>query len=335
MTGLACTRDKAGGCSRAPAKAKWEIRNSLTRMALGAREGPDMTAEGLERFAIFERLRAEELDRIAQRCRIVAVRQGEAIFQAKQDADAVYLVRSGSVELRFRVVYLNGSVEIPLEKVETGELFGWSAVIPPYTYTLTACATKDSELLRIRQADLQECCEDHPRIGYVLMQNIAQIIGKSVRMRSRGINSTKPRTNCDWATRAAFTPFLTASFESNAPMISVMTAISMSVFPSSRPSVSEWPFKMSGPITVSNVPKSATPIPIFSYLVTLSRKKSNPPRMRKSGPAAVMRLPESAVVLSSAAKNRNSEIGAETSPVRNNNHWCEAFLGSVTPVSVR
>ncbi|MBI4478793.1 MAG: Crp/Fnr family transcriptional regulator [Acidobacteria bacterium] len=87
-------------------------------------------------------------------------------------------MRSGRIELRFLVVYFNGLVEIPLEWMGAGGVCGWSAMIPPHSYTLTACATEDSTLLQINQTELEELCETNTRLGYILMKNIARIIGE-------------------------------------------------------------------------------------------------------------------------------------------------------------
>ncbi len=135
-----------------------------------------MIAEKLERFAIFEGLTPEETDMIAQRCQIITVRQGEKVFEAGKDAHSLFLVCSGLIELRFKLMYFNGLVELPFESIGAGKECGWSAMVPPYIYSLTACATEDSELFQIKQTDLQDLCETNARLGYVVMKNIAQIV---------------------------------------------------------------------------------------------------------------------------------------------------------------
>ena len=135
-----------------------------------------MTLEILDRFSILEGLTPEETDAIAQRCEITSVKKGEKVFEADQYAHSLFLVRSGKIELRFNVVYLSGLVRIPLETIGAGGVCGWSAMIPRHSYTLNAFATEDSELLQIRQSDLQDLCEANTRLGYIVMKNIARII---------------------------------------------------------------------------------------------------------------------------------------------------------------
>jgi CRP-like cAMP-binding protein len=134
--------------------------------------------EGLERLAIFKGLTGDQLRTIGERCQVISAKQGETVFRAGEPAEYLLFVRSGRVELRFQVVYAGSPSEYPLDTVAAGEACGWSAMIPPHKYTLTACAVEDSELLRIKQTDLRYCCDADPQLGSVVMGNIARIVGR-------------------------------------------------------------------------------------------------------------------------------------------------------------
>jgi len=134
--------------------------------------------DGLEKFAIFEGLTAEELDAVGQHCEITTAKKGELIFKAGDPAHSLFLVRSGRTEVRFKVVYYAATVEISLDTIGAGEVCGWSAMIPPYSYTLTAYALDDAEFVQIKHTDLLDCCEGNTRLGYIVMKNIARIIGE-------------------------------------------------------------------------------------------------------------------------------------------------------------
>lgn len=134
--------------------------------------------EGLERFAIFDGLASDELAAIAKVCKAVKAKRGERIFHAGERAGSLFLVRAGTIELRFNVVHSNAPVEILLESVEGGQVFGWSAATPPYKYTLSAYAAEDSDLLRVDQADLESLCEVNVHLGYTFMKNTARLVGE-------------------------------------------------------------------------------------------------------------------------------------------------------------
>lgn len=146
-----------------------------------------MLAQESKLFTIFDGLTPEEAHSILERCETVKIKKGERAFEAGEPAEALFLVRSGRIEVRFKVVYLNATMDAPLDYVGAGDAFGWSALIPPHTYTLSAIATEDSELLRIKRSDLQECCERNPRVGYGVMKNIARMLGHRYEIARQGL----------------------------------------------------------------------------------------------------------------------------------------------------
>lgn len=134
--------------------------------------------EALEKFAIFQGLAPEELGAIAKLCKTAKVQKGDQIFQAGEHGRSLFLVCTGKIELRFKVMYSNATSEILLDRKAGGEFFGWSALIPPYKYTLSAYAVEESDLLQIDQADIERSCEANAHLGYKLVRNIARVIGQ-------------------------------------------------------------------------------------------------------------------------------------------------------------
>lgn len=134
--------------------------------------------EGLEAFPVFGGLTPKQREMLAERCEVVTAKEGETLFTVGEPAEHLIFVRSGRVELRFQVEYAGATDELPLDSVGPGGACGWSAVIPPHRYTLTGRVVEDAELLRVRQSDLLESCEADPRLGYVVMKNIAYLVGE-------------------------------------------------------------------------------------------------------------------------------------------------------------
>jgi len=132
----------------------------------------------LDRYPIFTGLTPEELNEIAPHCSVVKIERGSDLFQSGEPATSLFVVRSGRIELRFDVTCYSATTPFTLDVKSPGDVCGRSALMAPYVYTLTAHATEDSELLRIDQAGLLQCCESDPSIGYHVMKNIAGIIGQ-------------------------------------------------------------------------------------------------------------------------------------------------------------
>jgi CRP-like cAMP-binding protein len=59
-----------------------------------------------------------------------------------------------------------------------GEAFGWSAIIEPNIYTLSAFAVTDSQLMQIKKDEFGKLCAENDHLGSVLFKNIAEIIAE-------------------------------------------------------------------------------------------------------------------------------------------------------------
>jgi signal-transduction protein with cAMP-binding, CBS, and nucleotidyltransferase domain len=132
----------------------------------------------LKESRLFKECTTKELEEIADLCKTVTIKNGERIFAAKSFAKYLYIVCQGAVELQFEINYLNASQELTLERKTRGEVFGWSALTKPNVYTLTAVAVQNTDLLSLNERDLEELCVKNEHLGYVLMNNIATIIGE-------------------------------------------------------------------------------------------------------------------------------------------------------------
>ncbi len=98
--------------------------------------------------------------------------QGKWLFQKDQEADKLYLVKKGAVELLIKV---QDTIEIPIAIMRPNNgCVGISALVDPFRYTLSARCTEDSNLVVIKRDDLQALiCKDH-ELGCVMMNNLAQ-----------------------------------------------------------------------------------------------------------------------------------------------------------------
>ena len=98
--------------------------------------------------------------------------KGQWLFHKDQEADKLYLVKKGAVEL---VIKVQDTIEIPIAIMRPNNgCVGISALVDPFRYTLSARCTEDSTLLVIKRQDIQALmCKDH-ELGCVMMNNLAQ-----------------------------------------------------------------------------------------------------------------------------------------------------------------
>jgi len=132
----------------------------------------------LKESRLFNECTNQELQEITKICNKVTFKDGEHIFEATSLAEFLYIVMEGAIELRFIVNYYNASQELTLERKTRGEVFGWSAITMPNVYTLTAVAIQNSDLLRLNERDIRELFTKNEHLGFILMKNIAEIIGE-------------------------------------------------------------------------------------------------------------------------------------------------------------
>jgi CRP-like cAMP-binding protein len=120
---------------------------------------------------LFRGLNDRQLERLKAGARKVAVSAGEVICREGEEAAAVYLLSSGTVEL---VTSINNSIELPVSMLrEPGEMFGSSALIEPHIYSLTAkCASAGTVVMLERNALEEYMAEDH-EAGLAIMRNLA------------------------------------------------------------------------------------------------------------------------------------------------------------------
>ncbi|MFW6052213.1 MAG: cyclic nucleotide-binding domain-containing protein [Myxococcota bacterium] len=101
---------------------------------------------------------------IAERVRVPA----ETVLFAEGDpSDEVYVVAQGRVALSLR---RTGRDETLILTVGSGELLGWSALLPLGRRVATGRTVEPTELLRLHGPDLRALCERDHDVGYAVMK---------------------------------------------------------------------------------------------------------------------------------------------------------------------
>ena len=95
------------------------------------------------------------------------------IFEQGGEAKYLYLILSGSIEIRYKPY---DGPPIVLTRLKAGDVFGWSAVIGGPTYTSGIRSTEPVEAIRIRGIDLKQLCKEHPNTGSTLLDRLARVV---------------------------------------------------------------------------------------------------------------------------------------------------------------
>ena len=149
-----------------------------------------VSASVLKGFGVFKGLDDKELAQIAGLCDEHAFNEGKPIFSEGTRATHLHLCRSGKVDI---VIWVREpwNKDVTVHQAEGGELFGWSALVAPYTYTASAIGVEDGQEIRIKGSELLELFDQNPHIGLVICMNLSTEI-------SSRLTQTRQKLSIEW-----------------------------------------------------------------------------------------------------------------------------------------
>jgi CRP-like cAMP-binding protein len=101
----------------------------------------------------------------------ISMKKGQQIFKEGHAANGVYILRSGAVEL---MMFVEHDFDLPISILrEPGDVFGSSALVPPYQYSLSARCAENSILFCMETAALRKLASEDQDIGCQIMTNLA------------------------------------------------------------------------------------------------------------------------------------------------------------------
>jgi CRP-like cAMP-binding protein len=154
--------------------------------------GKMVTAQVLKGFDLFKGLNDSDLTKITELCHVHTMHEGDQIFAEGTRAKDLHLCRSGKVNI---VIWVREpwNKNVVVHRVEPGEIFGWSAVAAPYTYTASAECVESGEEIRISGYELLAVLDQYPVVGYTIMKNLNADI-------SARLTQTRQRLSVEWLT---------------------------------------------------------------------------------------------------------------------------------------
>ena len=137
-----------------------------------------MDTTALRHAPIFGELHDTEAARLLTVARPQTCHRGECLFLLGDHADRLYVMLSGKVELSFPLSFGGVVRDVPVELKTAGSALGWSALVKPHRFTLSARAAESAELAAFLRQDLLRVFEAEPRIGCVVMRHVAEVVGR-------------------------------------------------------------------------------------------------------------------------------------------------------------
>lgn len=136
-----------------------------------------ISPEALRRFSLFAGLDPAVFKDLAMAGEEIDLPAGAVLFSEGGDADALYLISDGTVELKINMDEA-GTRQFGLQTLVAGDVVGWSALVEPYRYTLSAAANTPVRLVRLDAGALHELMDADLELAYTLMHRLAQALGQ-------------------------------------------------------------------------------------------------------------------------------------------------------------
>ena len=104
--------------------------------------------------------------------------EGEQVFGEHEQAYGICILLEGRIALQLD---LGGNRRLTIGTVDPGEMFAWSGLVPPFTFTSAARALTACEIAVLPSEDLRRTFDDNPPVGYRVMQQVSELV--SLRLR--------------------------------------------------------------------------------------------------------------------------------------------------------
>lgn len=110
------------------------------------------------------------------------VSSGAELFHLGDEADRIYLISRGRLRLTMPMQVRGCEQNVLVEERDPGQTVGWSALIPPYRFTLTATAPLETEVVSFSREALQHHFLAYPEIGCAVFLNLAAVVGQRLQL---------------------------------------------------------------------------------------------------------------------------------------------------------
>ena len=127
-------------------------------------------------------LDAAEAARVLALGKRMTVESGGVLFRLGDCADSLYLIARGRIRLTLPMQVRNREENVLVEEQGTGHTVGWSALTPPYRFTLTATAPLETEVVALDREALNAYFAAHPETGHAVSLNLACVIGQRLQV---------------------------------------------------------------------------------------------------------------------------------------------------------
>ncbi len=131
---------------------------------------------------LFKGLASADADRLLALGKRMLLTSGAELFHLGDAADRIFVVARGRIRLTLPIQVRNREENVLVEECSPGQTVGWSGLIPPYRFTLTASAPLETEVIAFSREGLHRDFAAHPDTAHSFSLNLATVIGQRLQL---------------------------------------------------------------------------------------------------------------------------------------------------------
>jgi CRP-like cAMP-binding protein len=136
----------------------------------------------IDQHELLKGLTRIEMDLVLRPGVRISLPSGSELFPLGAPAEDLFLIERGRIKLTLPMKIRGREEDVLVEERTPGQAVGWSALIPPYRFTLKATAPLETEVIALSREALRELFTAHPAIGHAVSLNLASVIGQRLQL---------------------------------------------------------------------------------------------------------------------------------------------------------
>ncbi len=136
----------------------------------------------LKRCEVFVGLNDEDLQKVADlpSWRRNTYSAGDFIFREGASSKYFYVLEEGEISLLVtsRKEGTKETIQVPVDTVTRGDVFGWSSLVVPHSRNMSALCIKRSTVISVSGNELNELMDSNHSPGYEIMKSLVRVIAR-------------------------------------------------------------------------------------------------------------------------------------------------------------
>ena len=145
---------------------------------------------------LFRGIAQRTLAEIGKGCSDESFSPGDVIFREGEDADALYVLVSGKVDVS---IGERETVDFLVQR--PGEIIGWAALVEPRVRTGTATCIEATKMVKVPREVMEHAMKKYPEDGFLIMRHLTGILAQRLRYAYRAVSE-----EVDFVATAAHAP---------------------------------------------------------------------------------------------------------------------------------